>query len=145
MPSYVVGHIQAALNDHRLPLNGSKVLLLGVAYKPNIGDARETPAFVIWKLLEQSKAEVSYYDPLVPKIDERLPSELMFLSGREGVADNNLKDQLANTHAVVVVTPHALFKDEGSALIEPLKAFKGPVIDTRNWVPREWGLNLYKA
>jgi len=69
MPRYVVGKIQDALNRYKKPLNGSKVLILGVAYKPNINDIRESPAFDIIHLLQEKGAEVSYYDPYVPELN----------------------------------------------------------------------------
>ncbi|HOG59650.1 MAG TPA: nucleotide sugar dehydrogenase [Anaerolineaceae bacterium] len=69
MPRYVVSKIQDALNRYKKPLNGSKVLILGVAYKPNINDLRESPAFDVIHLLQEKGALVSYYDPFVPEVD----------------------------------------------------------------------------
>ena len=69
MPRYVVTRIQDALNRYKKPLNGSKVLILGVAYKPNINDMRESPALDIIHLLREKGAIVSYHDPYVPEID----------------------------------------------------------------------------
>lgn len=90
MPHYVVSHVQRALNDARKPLNGSQVLLLGIAYKPNLGDTRETPAFVIWKLLREMKATVAYYDPLVPEIRGHLSADLAFLQGTRGIDEEQV-------------------------------------------------------
>uniref|UniRef100_A0A7S4UR74 UDP-glucose/GDP-mannose dehydrogenase C-terminal domain-containing protein n=3 Tax=Guillardia theta TaxID=55529 RepID=A0A7S4UR74_GUITH len=151
MPSYVVQHVQMALNDDKKPLNGSKILLLGIAYKANIGDTRESPAFVIWKLLEESKASVSYYDPLVPKIKGHLSSQFQFLKGRTGIPDDELPGELATSDCVVVITPHSFFKQQDAVggrqcIIQPaLQTYNGPVVDTRNWVPASWGLKVYKA
>ncbi|HNW96021.1 MAG TPA: nucleotide sugar dehydrogenase [Anaerolineaceae bacterium] len=69
MPRYVVAKIQDALNRYKKPLNGSKVLVLGVAYKPNVNDLRESPAFDVIHLLQEKGAQVSYYDPYVPEVD----------------------------------------------------------------------------
>lgn len=69
MPRYVTGKIQDALNRFKKPINGSNVLILGVAYKPNIGDMRESPALDVIHLLQEKGAIVSYYDPYVPAID----------------------------------------------------------------------------
>ena len=66
MPMFVVGKVRQALNASRKAVNGSTVLLLGVAYKPNIDDVRETPAAEIIKLLFERGAEVQYHDPHVP-------------------------------------------------------------------------------
>ena len=69
MPRYIVGRIQDALNRYKKPLNGSKILVLGVAYKPNINDMRESPALDIIHLLRERGAVVSYHDPFVPELD----------------------------------------------------------------------------
>jgi UDP-N-acetyl-D-glucosamine dehydrogenase len=68
MPEYVVNRVMDALNSVKKPLNGSKVLLLGIAYKPDVDDERESPSYVLMKLLTQHGARVSYYDPYVPVI-----------------------------------------------------------------------------
>jgi UDP-N-acetyl-D-glucosamine dehydrogenase len=66
MPQYVVNRVAEALNDERKPLNGSRICLLGVAYKKNVDDPRESPAFEIMELFEQRGAVVSYNDPHIP-------------------------------------------------------------------------------
>jgi UDP-N-acetyl-D-glucosamine dehydrogenase len=65
MPSYVVDRVQDALNDVAKALNGARVLLLGVTYKADIADQRESPALPIAELLEGKGAKVSYHDPRV--------------------------------------------------------------------------------
>ena len=65
MPRYVVSKVAAALNDDSKPLRGSQVLILGVAYKPDVGDIRESPALDIIQLLQKQGAVVSYHDPYV--------------------------------------------------------------------------------
>ena len=69
MPRYVVSRIQDALNRYKKPLNGSKILIIGVAYKPNINDMRESPALDIIHLLREKGAIVTFYDPYVPELD----------------------------------------------------------------------------
>src|SRR6266702_3020094 len=68
MPEYVVHRVAEALNAHRKPVNGSKILVLGLAYKPNVDDDRESPSYVLMDLLQDRGAEVSYHDPYVPVI-----------------------------------------------------------------------------
>jgi UDP-N-acetyl-D-glucosamine dehydrogenase len=68
MPHYVVAKVAAALNDERKPVNGSKVLILGVAYKADVGDVRESPSLDLIHLLKSQGASVSYHDPHVPEV-----------------------------------------------------------------------------
>ncbi len=68
MPDYVVQRVMEALNASRKPLNGSKVLVLGLAYKANVDDDRESPSYILLDLLKNRGAEVAYYDPHVPVI-----------------------------------------------------------------------------
>jgi UDP-N-acetyl-D-glucosamine dehydrogenase len=67
MPRYVVGLVGEALNRHKKCINGARILVLGVAYKPGVSDTRETPAWVIMNELRRHGAEVSYHDPFVPE------------------------------------------------------------------------------
>lgn len=68
MPEYVVERINRALNERKKSLSGAKILILGVAYKKDIKDLRESPALDVIKLLQNAGAEVKYHDPLVPSI-----------------------------------------------------------------------------
>ena len=68
MPEHVVNRVAEALNSRQKPVNGSKVLVLGLAYKANVDDDRESPSYVLMELLKQRGADVSYYDPYVPLI-----------------------------------------------------------------------------
>jgi len=68
MPNYVVHRVAEALNSRRKALNGSKVLILGIAYKADVDDDRESPSYVLMDLLSRRGAELSYYDPHVPVI-----------------------------------------------------------------------------
>jgi UDP-N-acetyl-D-glucosamine dehydrogenase len=104
MPRYVVRKVADALNEERKPLNGSRVLILGVAYKKDIDDLRESPAMEIIHLLQQKGADVVYHDPFCPTIAddghtalENLPMHSVPLDAAElGAAD-----------VVVIVTDHS--------------------------------------
>jgi len=95
MPRFCVGKISQALNSRRKPLAGSRILILGVAYKADVDDVRESPAFRIMDLLEAEGAVVDYHDPHVPRLVER---------GRERLP---LDPETVRDHdAVVIVTAH---------------------------------------
>jgi UDP-N-acetyl-D-glucosamine dehydrogenase len=68
MPEHVVNRVMTALNSEGKALNGSRVLVLGLAYKPNVDDERESPSYVLMDLLSERGAELEYYDPYVPVI-----------------------------------------------------------------------------
>src|SRR5436305_5978980 len=68
MPEYVVHRVADALNTRNKAVKGSKILVLGLAYKPNVDDERESPSYVLMDLLSQRGAELEYYDPYVPMI-----------------------------------------------------------------------------
>jgi UDP-N-acetyl-D-glucosamine dehydrogenase len=104
MPAYVVQKASDALNERRKPMKGSRVLVLGVAYKKNIGDLRESPALDIIRLLQLKGASVRYHDPHVPMIhdDGHTPIQGLPLKS-DPLTDQLLRDQ----DLVVVVTDHA--------------------------------------
>ena len=119
MPRYTVSKVQDALNHHHKPLNGSKVLVLGVAYKANIDDLRESPALDIIHLLGQKGAEVSYHDPYIPSLkheDIRL----------ESVQD--LDKAVQEADCVVIVTNHKSYD------YPKILADAQLILDTRNAV-----------
>src|SRR5690606_31532074 len=68
MPRYVVGKVQDCLNDHGKALKGARILILGLAYKSDVDDMRESPSLELFRLLEEKGAVVHYHDPLIPKI-----------------------------------------------------------------------------
>ena len=68
MPEYVVNRVGEALNAQRKAINGSKVLIVGLAYKADVDDDRESPSYVLMTLLKARGATVGYYDPYVPVI-----------------------------------------------------------------------------
>jgi UDP-N-acetyl-D-glucosamine dehydrogenase len=103
MPAFVVRKVAKALNDDRLAVNGSRILILGVAYKRDIDDLRETPAFEIMRLLQQQGADVAYHDPLCPVIQE---DGLTPLAGLPMYSIPLDEQTLAGADCVVVVTDH---------------------------------------
>lgn len=121
MPQFVVQKLMLALNDAQKPIRGSKILMLGVAYKPNVDDPRESPAFAIMQLLEPLGADIQYNDPYIPK----LPSMRSFeFSQKESI--ELTAESLADADAVLIVTNHKDYDWEFIASHAKL------VIDTRN-------------
>ena len=100
MPHYVVDRVIGALNDARRSLKGSRVLVLGVAYKPDIDDMRESPAAEIIELLEDGGAEVAYHDPHVP-VFPRMRRHAIDLTSVP--LD---QERLASSDCVLIVTDH---------------------------------------
>jgi UDP-N-acetyl-D-glucosamine dehydrogenase len=97
MPYYVVSRLMDALNTHRKSLAGAKVLVLGVAYKANIDDMRESPAIKITELLLDKEADVSYHDPHVPTFS---------VAGRALSSTPLTEEMLTGTDAVLIITDH---------------------------------------
>ncbi len=98
MPHFVVGKVREALNAGRRSVNGSQILVLGVAYKPNIDDVRESPAIEIMKQLEKDGAEVVFHDPHVPSFTE---------DGRNWVGIALTDEAVRSADVVLIVTDHA--------------------------------------
>jgi UDP-N-acetyl-D-glucosamine dehydrogenase len=116
MPEYVLERVADALNDRERSVKGSRVLVLGVAYKRDIDDVRESPALDIIKLLEARGAKVSYHDPYVPQVQ---------MDG--GVMRSvDLMPAVREADVVVVVTDHRSFA--WPEIVEAAKL----VVDTRN-------------
>jgi UDP-N-acetyl-D-glucosamine dehydrogenase len=82
------------LNDARKPVNGSRILILGVAYKAGVADTRESPALKILRELRDLGGDVAYHDPHVPELPEL------------GLASEELEPELASADLVVIVTAH---------------------------------------
>jgi len=119
MPRYVVSRVLDAMNDRGKVLKGSKVLVLGVAYKPDIDDVRESPAMDVIGLLKNKGAEVEYHDPFIPHIHHETDGWQM-----DSVSD--LMKAVKEADAVVIITNHKEY-DYG-AIVESAKF----VFDTRN-------------
>jgi UDP-N-acetyl-D-glucosamine dehydrogenase len=117
MPRYVVAKVQDALNEQMKPLKGSRVLVIGAAYKPDVDDIRESPALDIIGLLRQKGAEVDYHDPYIPKITH----DDWFL---ESVPD--FIEVASTVDCVVIVTNHTTY--DYPQILEKAQL----IIDTRN-------------
>lgn len=117
MPRYVVRKVQDTLNELGKPLKGSRILVLGAAYKPDIDDLRESPALDVIGLLEQSGSKVSYHDPYVAKITEE---ELELQS----VTD--LMAAVRDADCVVIITNHSNY--DYAAILDAAAC----IVDTRN-------------
>src|SRR4030095_13516426 len=102
MPRYVVQRVVEILNTRCKAINGSRILLLGLAYKPDVDDVRESPTFVLLDLLKEQGAHVAYYDPHVPVI--RPTREHGEWTGTQSVAWT--RDTLASFEAVLIATAH---------------------------------------
>jgi len=118
MPAYVVTRLQDLLNDRCKPMKGSRVLLLGVAYKGDIDDLRESPALKVWDELEHKGAAVDYFDPYCPK------------AKRPGGTRKSIEltpEALAAYDAVIVTSAHK--KGVDYSLVEKHAPL---VLDTKN-------------
>ena len=98
MPYFVVGKVREVLNNAKKSVNGSRILLLGVAYKKDIDDLRESPALDVLKLLEADGAHVSYHDPYVPRLKE---------DGAELESVALTDEAISSADAVLIVTDHS--------------------------------------
>jgi UDP-N-acetyl-D-glucosamine dehydrogenase len=120
MPRYVVDRIAEALNDRGKPIKGSRICVLGVAYKKNVDDPRESPAFPILESLKQRGAFVSYNDPLIPVLPHMRHHDIRLES--EALTEQFLGAQ----DCVVIVTDHSTYNYDWIVRHAPL------VVDTRN-------------
>jgi UDP-N-acetyl-D-glucosamine dehydrogenase len=121
MPHYVVSLMSEALNSVRKPLNGSKVLVAGIAYKKDVDDIRESPALDLLHLLRERGAELSYTDPFVPKLAAK-----EWPNGIDLVNTDVAKTANEEFDCVVVVTDHTQFD------YTELQRVAKTVVDTRN-------------
>jgi len=119
MPRYVVSRVMEALNERSKPMKGSKILVLGAAYKPDIDDVRESPALDVIGLLKKKGAIVEYHDPYIPHIHHETDGWQM-----DSVGD--FMASATKADAVVVITNHKVY--DYKAIVES-SAF---VFDSRN-------------
>ena len=120
MPNYVVQKIADALNQLGMPIKGSRVLLLGVAYKPDVNDTRESPSLEVMRQLLLRDGAVRYCDPWVPELE------------LDGVAHRSVEwspVSVRDADCVVVLTAHRPF------LEDPHWGEASLILDTRNVVP----------
>jgi UDP-N-acetyl-D-glucosamine dehydrogenase len=122
MPEYVVSRTMEALNDLSKSVRGSKIVLLGLAYKANVDDLRESPTFDLMDRLDRLGAEVSYHDPYIPVIPST--REHSHWQGQKSVAWD--QPTLAEFDVVIISTWHDCFDADQLAQWAPL------IVDTRN-------------
>ena len=122
MPEYVVNRTMMALNDHGKAVKGSRILILGLAYKADVDDMRESPAFELLDRFQALGADVSYYDPHVLEIGPT----------REHAKWKGVKSQpwdekiIRSQDAIVIATHHKAFD------LDQLAAWAPLIVDTRN-------------
>jgi UDP-N-acetyl-D-glucosamine dehydrogenase len=127
MPHFIIEKVQSALNDVAKPVKGSRIHVMGVAYKRDIDDVRESPALDIIHLLLRRGATVSYSDPYVPEIS---------IDGAKLQAGDDA--DMANADCVVIITDHKAFDYKDLASKAKL------IVDTRNALKGFSGSNIVR-
>ena len=122
MPKFVVNRVADALNTKKKSVNGSKILLLGLAYKSNVDDMRESPTFILLDLLKERGADVAYYDPHIPNINPT--REHAHWTGTKSVPWT--KEEISKYDAVVIATAH------DAVNYKELVDWANVIVDTRN-------------
>jgi UDP-N-acetyl-D-glucosamine dehydrogenase len=117
MPAVVVRKVAQALNEEKRAVNGSRILVLGVAYKKDIDDMRESPALDVIRLLEDQGASVAYHDPHVPQYRE---------DGHEHKSVDLTDEELSGADAVVIITDHTAVDYQRVVKLARV------IVDTRN-------------
>jgi UDP-N-acetyl-D-glucosamine dehydrogenase len=117
MPHYVVDKVTRALNERRKALNGSRILLIGLAYKPDVNDVRDSPAFDVAEALRERGGQVSYHDPHVPSAE---------LNGVVTKSVPLSAGHLTRQDCVVILTNHSTVDYDLILRHAPL------IVDTRN-------------
>ena len=130
MPDYVVSVVGNALNEESKSIKGSRILMLGLAYKPNVDDFRESPSFRLMEKLEKKGATVDFNDPHVPKIGPL--REFREYSGR---TSNEISP---NYDLILVATHHEEYKNHD------FSNYEVPLVDTRNCIKKK-PKKYYKA
>jgi UDP-N-acetyl-D-glucosamine dehydrogenase len=122
MPAHVVAKVASALNARRKPMNGSKILIYGLAYKPDVDDMRESPTFVLMDMLADQGAEVDYHDPHIPVVGPT--REHRRWMGKKSVTPD--AGTISSADLVLIATNHKAF--DYALLIE----HSDLIVDTRN-------------
>jgi len=134
MPRFVVNRVSHALNDHGKALKGSKILLLGVAYKRDIDDMRESPSLRLIELLEEKGAHVDYHDPHIQMIPHTREHDN--LAGRKSASLNEVEKY----DCVLIATDHTDVKYKD--IVKKAKL----IVDTRHAIPGSWNApNVVRA
>jgi len=126
MPSFLVQKVADALNEESRSIKGSRLLLLGMAYKADVHDTRESPSYEVMRQLLERNGDIVYCDPWVPEIE---------LDGVLHLSVEWTADEVARADCVVLLTPHRRF------LEEPLWEHARLVVDSRNVVPAGPGVH----
>jgi UDP-N-acetyl-D-glucosamine dehydrogenase len=121
MPQYVIDRLAEALNDQGKPIKGSKILILGVAYKRDVDDPRESPSFELIKLLQSRGANISYNDPFIPELPAMRHYNFPLLS-----SEKLSPELLASRDCVLIATDHSQYDYDFIVTHSQL------VVDTRN-------------
>jgi UDP-N-acetyl-D-glucosamine dehydrogenase len=122
MPEYVVHRVADALNTRNKAVKGSRVLILGLAYKPNVDDERESPSYILMDLLSERGAELDYYDPYVPVI--KVTREHPQFAGRKSIEWD--RATIESFDLVLIATNHS------SVNYHELADWAQCIVDTRN-------------
>lgn len=122
MPEHVINRVAEALNSHGKPVKGSRILVIGLSYKPNVDDDRNSPSYVLMDKLMERGADVSYYDPFVPEIG--LTREHPNWAGAKSVKWN--MENVAAFNVTLIITAHDSLNRQELADWSPL------IMDTRN-------------
>jgi UDP-N-acetyl-D-glucosamine dehydrogenase len=133
MPRYVIDRTVEAVNAAGRSIVGAKILVLGLSYKPDIDDDRESPSFELIELLQERGAEVAYCDPYIPVARRGRKHDL----GLQSVPCT--AEEFARYDVVLVSTPHSQFKDPS------LYAGVRVAVDTRNIIPRNTTTRVVRA
>jgi UDP-N-acetyl-D-glucosamine dehydrogenase len=129
MPHYMYIKIATALNSQKKAVNGSNILFLGVAYKPNINDERESPALEIMDITAHKGGDICYHDPFIPHVKTN--------EGREFYSMDLSAEALAQADCIVLTTNHKDFDKDF------IKKHSSLIVDLRNMVEEE-GDNIFK-
>lgn len=121
MPQYVIDRLALALNDHGKPIKGSKICVLGVAYKKDVDDPRESPSFVLMDLLRERGAKLSYSDPHVPKLPQMRHHDVPDL-----LSEELTPEFLDSQDCLLIATDHTKFD------YETIVRHGRLIMDTRN-------------
>ena len=122
MPQYVIYQLAQALNSRKIPLNGAHILVVGVSYKKDVEDIRESPAFHIFELLHTAQAQFDYYDPFVAEMP--MSREFPQWGGMKSIVWDRAK--LSDYHAALIITDHS--QVDYHELVNSCQL----VVDTRN-------------
>lgn len=120
MPRYVVERVASLLNEHRKPLNGSEILLLGITYKADIADQRESPAMPVAEILRERGATIRFHDPMV---------ETWKLDSGVVARERDLDAAVTSADAVVVLQAHETYD------LERIANASQVMLDTRGIAP----------